>query len=345
MCATATCLREIGMSSYETAVEERGTRERAVHGAAPVHEIVHMPHVPCLMEYPVEKNPFVSLGVDLTYRCNMSCTFCYNPIRSLADMDLSYFEEVCRRLPQPVQFKFLGGEPTLHPRFFDFIRAARKYRHEVTILSNGRRYIEPGFVKDLASLDARFILGLSLDGGSSRNDVYYQINNDHCLRWKMKALETLGKYFPGRVEISAIIVRNLNEGVVPELLALSERYCGLIRYIHFRTAAKAGRWGETAPYTLEELKEVVRPHFTEAQFQPRCLWETNCVPGEGCGACYRFRPTPRLQISLVEFATPRAASCFKRGKLVDRQFLVQSFFENIRHNSEALMDGLPGRPQ
>ena len=318
-----------------------------MNGATRRQEIAPMPYVPCRMEYPVEENPFLSLGVDLTYRCNMSCTYCYNPIRSLADMELSYFEEVCRRLPRPVQFKFLGGEPTLHPDFMGFIRAARRRKHEVTILSNGRRYTDPVFVRALAdlNLEARFILGLSLDGGATRDDVYHRINNAHCLGWKMTALETLDKYFRGRVEISAIIVRGLNEDVVPELLELADRYRGIVRYIHFRTPARAGRWGETDPYTLEELKAVVRPHFTAEQFQPQCLWEPNCASGEGCGACYRFRPTPRLQISLIEFATPRAASCFKRGKLVDRVFRVQSFFENIMHNSETLMDGIAGRPR
>ena len=331
------------MISCET-VMERDVGRTAAAGAARREKVAHMPHVPCLMEYPVEENPFESLGVDLTYRCNMNCTFCYNPIRALADMDLAYFEEVCRRLPKCVQFKFLGGEPTLHPDFTGFIRAARRRKHEVTVLSNGRRFTDPDFVKTLSDLDARFILGLSMDGGSSRDDVYYRINNDHCLTWKIKALETLGRHFSGRVEISAIIVRGLNEDVVPELLALAERYRNIVRYIHFRTAAKAGRWGETAPYTLEELTEIVRPYFTREQFQPQALWEPNCDPGQGCGACYRFRPTPRLQISLIEFATPRAAGCFKRGKLVDGKFLVQSFFENIRHNSETLMDGIAGRP-
>lgn len=331
------------MTPCET-IEKRETERTARNGDPRREALAHMPHVPCQLEYPVEKNPFMSLGVDLTYRCNMSCTYCYNPLRSLADMDLSYFEEVCRRLPGYVQFKFLGGEPTLHPEFMGFIRAARRYKHEVTILSNGKRYTEPAFVKALSELDARFILGLSLDGGSSRADVYKLINNEDCLDWKMKALETLDKGFEGRVEISAIIVRGLNEDVVPELLALAHRHPRVVRYIHFRTAAKAGRWGEPVPYTLEELKAIVRPHFTDEQFQPQCLWEPHCDPGQGCGACYRFRPTSRLQISLIEFATPRAALCHKRGKLVDRKFLVQSFFENIRHNSESLMEGIPGRP-
>ena len=331
------------MISCET-IEERGTAGTAI-GSTRLEEVKHMPHVPCRLEYPVEENPFLSLAVDLTYRCNMSCTYCYNPLRSPADMDVSYFEEVCRRLPGYVQFKFLGGEPTLHPDFLDFIRAARRHGHEVTILSNGRRYTDPDFVKTLADVDDRFILGVSLDGGSSRDDVYRHINNEPCLGWKMEALENLDTHFHGRVEISAIIVRGLNEDVVPDLLKLADQHRRIIRYIHIRTAAKAGRWGESAPYTLEELKEIVRPYFSEKQFRPQCLWEPHCDPGEGCGGCYRFRPSSRLQISLIEFATPRAASCHQRGKLVDQRFIVQSFFENVMHNSETLMDGIAGRPR
>jgi len=182
------------MTPCET-VERRPTRRTSRNAVPRPEGNAHMPHVPCGMEYPVEENPFVSLGVDLTYKCNMSCTYCYNPIRALADMNLSYFEEVCRRLPQYVQFKFLGGEPTLHPDFLGFIRAARNHNHEVTILSNGKRYTDADFVKAIADLNERFILGISLDGGSSRDDVYQQINNEHCLSWKMKALETLDKYF------------------------------------------------------------------------------------------------------------------------------------------------------
>jgi hypothetical protein len=51
-----------------------------------------------------------------------------------------------------------------------------------------------------------------------------------------------------------------------------------------------------------------------------------------------------LQISLIEFATPRVAACFQRGQLVDGAFRVQSFFEKIMRNSETLMKGIAGRP-
>ncbi len=296
------------------------------------------PFVACKLQYPIEENPFESLAADLTYRCNMECRYCYNPVRSFPDMELDYFEEACRRLPAPVTFKFLGGEPTLHPDLFEFMRAAARHGHQIIILSNGMRYTEIDFVKALADLDIPYCLGISLDGGHSRRDVYRAINNSDCLEWKMRALDTLEKHWSGRLCISAIIVRDLNEGVIPELLEIAERYRRIVRYIHIRTAGRAGRYDETTPYALEELKELVCADFTDEQFSPRCVWEIHCPPETGCGGCYRFRPSHRLQISLIETITPRALTCHKRGKLIDREFVVQSMFENIVRTNDALTD-------
>ncbi len=139
-----------------------------------------MPYVPCSVEFPVEENPFESLGVDLTFRCNMSCRYCYNPRRTWADMDLSYFEEACRRLPGPVTFKFLGGEPALHPQFFGFITTADRYGHRVFSASNGRCYADRDFVRQLSQLEASFGPGLSMDGGYTRDDVYHFVTGAHC---------------------------------------------------------------------------------------------------------------------------------------------------------------------
>ena len=65
----------------------------------------------------IDNNPFPNLYVDLTERCNMDCNFCYNPERSKVDLGYDYFAEACTRLPGPVNWRFLGGEPTLNDRF------------------------------------------------------------------------------------------------------------------------------------------------------------------------------------------------------------------------------------
>lgn len=293
-------------------------------------------YVPSRQEFSVENNPYPNLYLDITKRCNMACNYCYNPHRTDQDMDISYFREVCKRLPGPVYFRFLGGEPTLHPRLFDFIVTAREHGHHVFFASNGLRYNEPKFMEGLKAVGGGFCPGLSIDGGTEREDFYELMNNQRCLRQKLAALENLHQYAIGRVTLSAIILRGVNECVVGELLELARRYSDVVRYIHLRSAGKIGRWIDTEPYSLAELKELCRPYFTAKQFQPKAAGEICCPPDGGRDCCYRFRPAARLQISLIEFATPKSAGCPKRGKLLAEGFLIQPFFENIIATGEML---------
>jgi len=296
----------------------------------------NLPHIPCSVEYPIEKNPYQNIYVDLTMRCNMDCNYCYNPERGKQDMELSYFEEACERLPGPVAFRFLGGEPLLNPQFLEFITTACRYGHNVYFSSNGIKYNDPDFMEKLAGLEVNFVAGLTLDGGYSSNDLYELLNNRRCLEQKMDALKNLQRFGIRRVCLSAIVIRDENEHVIGELIELADRYSDVVRYIHFRSAAQVGRWVNTTPYTQQELKELVDPYFSEEQLKPNCVREIHCTPAQGGTCCYRFRPTPRLQISLVEFATEKSSKCPKRGKLLDDGFLIQPFFENMMRSGKIM---------
>ena len=295
-----------------------------------------LPYTPCELEFPVERNPFESLALDLTYRCNMRCNFCYNPERTWADMRLAYFEEICNRLPQKVTFKFTGGEPALHPQFFDFLKIAVQYGHKNFVATNGLILNDRRFMDRLSCFSIPLSIGLSFDGGYSGNDIYKYITGIDCLDSKLKAFNNLKEYKTGRVSLSAIIIRGLNERVISELLELADKHKDFVRHIHFRGAGRLGRWQDTKTYNITELKQLVGQHFSEKQFQPKCIGEIHCKPEEGRDCCYRFRPTSRLQISLIDFASPDSCRCLKRGKLVDRKFLVQSFFEQMIKNATRL---------
>ena len=297
-----------------------------------------MPVVSCRQQYSVDQHPYKNLYVDLTMRCNMDCNYCYNPMRTKSDMDPEYFNEVCERLPGPVDFKFLGGEPSMHPRFFEFIKIARKHGHQVFFASNGFNYTSEKFMEELAALDEHYVAGLSMDGGSTQEKYYEILNNRACLETKLKGLENLRAYGIKRVCLSAIITRGVNESVIAELLALADEYSDVVRYIHFRSAAMVGRWADTQPYTQAELIELMRPHFSEKQLNPNCLGEIFCTEEEGGDCCFRFRPTKRLQVSLIEFATEKSSMCPKRGKLSMKDFTIQPFFENMMKVGDELSE-------
>lgn len=272
-------------------------------------------------------NPYKNLYIDLTERCNMTCRFCFNPDRVDNNINVDQFEQMCAQLKNKVDWRFLGGEPTLHPHFFKLVDIALNYGHTVFFATNGIKLNDLDFVRELSKRSGKIVVGLSMDGGSLSDESYELINDRPVLEMKLQALKNLQQYNITRVCLTAIIVRGWNENVIAELWELAQQH-DVVRYIHYRTAAKLGRWVDIEPYTLQELKTIVADTFTPTQMIPKCVGEINCNGGDG-DCCYRFRPTPRMQVSLIEFASERSAECPHRGK-VEWNGSIKPFFANMR---------------
>ena len=283
---------------------------------------------------PLAENPYPSVLVDITSRCNMHCNFCYYQNRKQEDMPVSFFEHICKTLPFPIILKLAGGEPTLHPQFPEFIRLATVHDHKTYTCSNGLRYRDPEFMASLVplhELHAGFSLGISMDGGTGNAKAYEMIAGRDCLKEKLEAFAALVQHRHYRICLTAIIVRGLNEDVIGQLIGLAKEHPEAVRYIHLRNAGRTGAFLDTEPYSLDELKALVRPHFSAEQFLPRCIGELFCPPESGRDCCYRFRPTPRLQISLVEFASEKSANCPKRGRILLGSDRILPLFHSIRN--------------
>ena len=303
-------------------------------------------YFPCTREFSIENNPYRSIVVDITQRCNLDCNVCFNPVRSNQfDMGIDYFEEVCKRLPNPVSWKIIGGEPTMHPDFFDFLRIAYKHGHHAYFSSNGYKFLDDDFMRELKDLPFAPTPGMTMDGGysSEKSDEVYTAINDRPLRdLKLEALESLHKYKIGRVALHAILVRDYNEYVVGDMLNLADKYSDMIRYVQFRTMAKIGNWVDTEPFVMTDLKRLMAEHFTEEQLLPKSVYEVVCTPEDEyySDCCFRFRPTKRLQVSLIEFAAERGIKCPWKGKLIDEEFVVQSFHENLIEMNKSMTSAL-----
>jgi uncharacterized radical SAM superfamily Fe-S cluster-containing enzyme len=86
------------------------------------------------------------LTVDLTNRCNMMCDPCFMDANQVGYVHELSWEEIQEILDNALKIKprrqmsvqFSGGEPTMHPRFFDAIRHARKIGYNsVQAATNG----------------------------------------------------------------------------------------------------------------------------------------------------------------------------------------------------------------
>lgn len=303
-------------------------------------------YFPCTREFTIEQNPYQSLVVDMTQRCNLDCNVCFNPVRSNRfDMTVEYFEEVCQRLPNRVSFKLIGGEPTLHPNFFEFLHICYKYGHHAYFSSNGFKYLDDDFMLELMDLPFKPSPGLTMDGGYSSpksEEVYTIINGRPLLEMKMEALANLVKYKANRVALHGIVVRDFNEYVIDDLIGLANKHSDVVRYVQFRSMAKIGNWVDTEEYKMDDLQRLMHERFDAKQMEEKSVYEAICTPNDTyhSDCCYRFRPTKRLQISLIEFAAERGIQCPSKGKLIDEEFVVQSFHENLIEMNKSMASNL-----
>jgi radical S-adenosyl methionine domain-containing protein 2 len=80
-----------------------------------------------------------SVNWHLTTRCNYNCKFCFSKKLDAEVNNLECVKEVLNKLRalRIEKINFVGGEPLLHPLFFDIIRLAKDMNFVVSIVSNG----------------------------------------------------------------------------------------------------------------------------------------------------------------------------------------------------------------
>jgi AdoMet-dependent heme synthase len=82
----------------------------------------------------------LSAYLELTYRCNWRCVFCYNPrhfdARGLSSREWSEVLDDLRELGT-LSVTITGGEPLAHPEFPAIARAARARHFALRLLTNG----------------------------------------------------------------------------------------------------------------------------------------------------------------------------------------------------------------
>jgi radical SAM protein with 4Fe4S-binding SPASM domain len=92
--------------------------------------------------------------VALTYRCNLTCAFCYagcgaaglpagwSEERAMSDDEVCRVLDVVRRDARCPSVSFTGGEPTLRPGLARLVRHAKALGLRVNLISNGQRLDE-----------------------------------------------------------------------------------------------------------------------------------------------------------------------------------------------------------
>ena len=183
--------------------------------------------------------------VEITDHCNLRCPTCYAASgperlthRSFGEV-LAMLDAVVASEGAADVVQLSGGEPTLHPRLFDILDAAkdRPIRH-LMLNTNGIRIAqEPGFAEKLAAYAPGFEVYLQFD--SFRREALMDLRGADLRRVREQALERLNA-----AGLSTTLVVTVKRGVNDDEIGEIIRYAAAqpcVRGVTLQPVQDAGR--------------------------------------------------------------------------------------------------------
>jgi MoaA/NifB/PqqE/SkfB family radical SAM enzyme len=167
------------------------------------------------------ENFLFSVLLELTYRCNLDCFFCYNDV-ALQGVPLSrddyfrLFDEL--RAMEVLNLTLSGGEPLAHPDFLALGARARELGFVVRVKSNGHA-LRGELARRLRDEVDPFLIEVSLHGATAAtHDRQTRVPGSHeRLLANLAELRRLGL----RVKLNSTLTA-WNEGEIGEMFALAD---------------------------------------------------------------------------------------------------------------------------
>ena len=164
-------------------------------------------------------NRLMSVLLELTYACNLNCTFCYNDL-TLGGQRLSLvqYRELLEDLASlgVLTLSLSGGEPLAHPHFFDIASHARSLGFVIRIKTNGHAVREAVARRIRDEVDP-FLIEVSVHGARAEtHDRQTRVPGSfERLVANIGTMKSLGL----RVKVNSVLTR-WNEKEVEEMLGL-----------------------------------------------------------------------------------------------------------------------------
>lgn len=198
--------------------------------------------------------------VEITDRCNLSCPTCYamssphyGSHRSLEEIE-AMFDIIVKNEGEPDVVQISGGEPTIHPNFFEILDIAKtKPIKHLMVNTNGIRIAnDPGFAERLASYMPEFEIYLQFD--SFKPEVLEDFRGKDLSDVRMKALEKLNELNLSTTLV-VVLEKGKNDDEIGKIIdfALKQK---CVRGITFQPVEIAGRNNDTSHKRKMTLTEV-----------------------------------------------------------------------------------------
>jgi uncharacterized radical SAM superfamily Fe-S cluster-containing enzyme len=225
--------------------------------------------------------------LEINEACNLSCPVCFadsstmrSGHRPLAEVE-RMLDVIVESEGEPDLVQISGGEPTIHPQFFEILAAARArpIRHLMVNTNGVRLAREPGFAERLAGFMPRFEVYLQFD--SLKREALMALRGADLTRIRLEALEALE-----RNNISTTLVVTLKKGVNDEEIADIVRFAlkwRCVRGVTFQPIQDAGRNEAFDPKANRIVLTEVRRRIAEAGvFALDDLIPLPCNPDQIC---------------------------------------------------------------
>ena len=222
--------------------------------------------------------------IEICDACNLSCPVCYaesgthrTTYRTMAQIE-TMLDAVVRNEIEPDVIQISGGEPTIHPQFFEVLDAAKRrpIKH-LMVNTNGIRIAqEAGFAERLAEYQPHFEIYLQFD--SLRRDPLMQLRGADLRSVREKALEKLNK-----LNLSTTLVVTVERGVNDDEMGAIVDYAlkqPCVRGVTFQPVQGAGRLAGYDPARHRLTLTEVRRRILEqtSAFRPEDLIPVPCHP-------------------------------------------------------------------
>lgn len=228
--------------------------------------------------------------VEVTDRCNLACPTCYassapnyGQHRTLEEIE-KMFDVIVANEGEPDVVQISGGEPTVHPQFFEILDIAKsKPIKHLMVNTNGIRIAKDiAFVEKLATYMPDFEIYLQFD--SFKPHVLEKLRGEDLTAIRQKAIENLNRF-----NLSTTLVITLQKGENDDEIGAILDYATqqkCVRGVTFQPTQVAGRNenynDETGRITLTEVRRKIYEQYPI--FTPQDLIPVPCNPDALCMA-------------------------------------------------------------
>lgn len=225
--------------------------------------------------------------VEINSACNLACPVCFADAEDMhgGHLPLATIETMLDALVEsegePDLVQLSGGEPTLHPQFFEILDAVKRrpIRH-VMINTNGLRIAQDdAFVTRLASYAPRLEVYLQFD--SLNDDALVNLRGARLSRIRRAALEALERVGLSTTLV-AVVKRGINDQEVAAIVSHALDW-SCVRGVTFQPVQDAGRnEGFDAKANRVLLSQIRREVVKAGVFGMEDMIPLPCNPDQIC---------------------------------------------------------------